>query len=259
MWNLEALSDKQILRCLNTISSHTFYMLVGDALDAKKSLSVVRMADGEKALMDICGDHPDSEPIDPKSIPIGWPEGWLDRFGVADIPKNLLKERIIRAAEEADFFAASLAGIQLPEFNVDHFSERSVWVDNFFPNAWDETMKENLFKKAGHVLLLHRNLHLADSMQIRSHFVLKVRVTYLKLDNWKDADSVIKKANKIDAPLVLFSAGPASKYIGPAIATGGNIPKVTLDIGQAMDRWTFLPLKEKADRIRKINPRPDIK
>lgn len=245
MWKLEALSDSQLLRCLNTISPHVFYMMVGDALDTKKSLSVVRMADGEKLLMDLCDDS--SEPISPT---VQFPKDWLERFGVLDIPKNVLKSRLIRAANETDYFAPSLAGIQYPDYNVDHFSERGVYIDNFFPNSWDETMKINLFKKAGHVLMIHRNTHTADAMQIRAKYALGVKVTYIKLSNWKEADDVIEKAKKVDAPLVLYSAGAASKIIGPAIATSGNIPKVTLDIGQAMDRWTFTSLMDEAHRLR---------
>lgn len=246
MWNLEPLDDSQILRCLNTVSSHTFYMLVGDALSTQKSLSIVRMADGEKKLMKLCDGDP-TELIKP----IGeFTHEWLERYGVSDIPKGILKGRLIEAADNATYFSASLAGIQFPEYNVDEFSPRAVYVDNFFPNAWDETMKIKLFKKAGHVLLIHRNTHTADAMQIRAKYVLGVKVTYIKLEHWSQAQDVIEKASEIDAPLVLFSAGPASKFIGPAIAEGGNIPKVTLDIGQAMDRWTFLSLMEEADKIR---------
>lgn len=251
MWNLETLTDEQILRCLNTVSSHTFYMLVGDALASKKNLSIVRMADGEKLLMDLCntGDEP-TELITPTGT---FNKEWLERYGVSDIPKDTLKNRILQAADDADYFSASLAGIQFPHFNVDEFSPRGIYVDNFFPNHWDETMKINLFKKAGHVLLIHRNTHTADAMQIRAKYVLGVKVTYLKLQHWSEADDVIEKASHIDAPLTLFSAGPASKFIGPAIAKSGNIPKVTLDIGQAMDRWTFLSLMYEADKIRFAN------
>jgi hypothetical protein len=222
-------------------------MLVGNALDKKENLSVVRMADGEKLLMDLCNKDTESEFIEPTEQ---FSADWLKNFGVSDIPKKLLKERLLLAANKADYFAASLAGIQYPQYNVDNFSPRGYYVDNFFPNQWDETMKQNLFKKAGHVLFIHRNTNTADAMQIRAKYVLGVKVTYLKLTHWSEADEIIEKANKIDAPLVVYSSGPASKIIGPAIATNGNIKKVTLDIGQAADRWTFSNLREEADRIR---------
>ncbi len=247
MWELKSLNSNEILRCLNTISSHTFYMLVGNALSRKESLSIVRMADGEKLLLDLCNKNHDNEFIQPTEQ---FSAEWLKNFGVSDIPISTLKERLLSAAKNSDYFAASLAGIQFPQYNVDEFSPRGFYVDNFFPNQWDEPMKENLFKKAGHVLFIHRNLHTADAMQIRAKYALNVKVTYLALSHWSQADDVIKKAHKIDAPLVVYSAGPASKIIGPEIAKYGNIPKVTLDIGQAADRWTFSHLREKADKIR---------
>jgi hypothetical protein len=105
-------------------------------------------------------------------------------------------------------------------------------------------MKIQLFKTAGHVLFIHRNTSTADAMQIRAKWGLGVKVTYLKLASWRDSESVIEKAKSIDAPLVLFSAGPASKYIGPEISTSGLIPRVTLDIGNVADYWTLTSLKD---------------
>ena len=111
-------------------------------------------------------------------------------------------------------------------------------------------MRINLYKKAGHVLFIHKSTHSADAIQIRLKFVLGVKVTYLKLFHWTQAEEVINRASYIDAPLTIFSAGPASKIIGPRIANTGNIPKVTLDIGHASDSFLLPSLREEADRIR---------
>lgn len=97
----------------------------------------------------------------------------------------------------------------------------------------------DLFKAAGHVLMIHRNVHTADAMQNRAKWFLGVRVTWVKMDKWQDSESVIQQANAVNAPLVLFSSGPAGKYIGPRIANGSSTPKVVLDIGNAMDMFCF--------------------
>lgn len=243
MWELKALSDDQITRCLNTISSHTFYMLVGDALDAQKQLSVVRMADGERILMDLCS----SSKYTSDELVLPTPQldaEWLNNYGVTDIPKHLLYKRLRLAAKNCDYFAASLSGIQFSNYNVDDFSYRARYVDNFYPDAWTEEMKINLFKKAQHVLFIHNNVSFADGMQIRAKYSLGVRVSFIKMDHWSQADDVIEKANQIDAPLVLFASGPASKHIGPQIASGGNIPKVTLDLGHTAGYWTLSSLQK---------------
>ena len=111
---------------------------------------------------------------------------------------------------------------------------REEYVDNFFPNLWTEDQKETLFRAAGHVLLIHNSRSLADAMQARAKKYFGVKVSYLPLSNWDQANGVVTEAISIAAPLVLFSAGPASKCIGP------RIPGVTLDIGQAAPRWTFV-------------------
>lgn len=60
---------------------------------------------------------------------------------------------------------------------------------------------------------------------------------YFQLDNWTETEAVIERAHLNTASLVLFSAGPAGKYIGPAIAKNLDTPKVVIDLGNASDHW----------------------
>jgi len=234
-WELEWAQD--------TISSNTFYMMVGHALVAGEALSVVRMGDGECQLMQDCMVA--YETGRGGELANGHDDAWLERMGVLGIAKKLLKQRLEIAANACTHFAPSVSGIQLENFRLyDLFEPRTRYVDNFFCNAWTEEMKIQLFQQAKHVLFIHRSLPSADALQIRAKYALGVKVTYLRLSSWEDAEGVIDQASKIDAPLVLFSAGPASKYIGPEIAVGGNIPKVTLDIGNAADYWLLSSLKD---------------
>lgn len=236
------LDDRQYYRCLRTISSNTFYMIVASTLVERGELSVVRMGDGEKLLMDMCEGIPPDEKYRNVEDP-----NWMERLGCLGIDVELLRERLNYAATECTYFAPSVTGITRPEFELySRFPRREQYVDNFFVNAWTEDMKINLFKAAGHVLFIHRNVATADAMQIRAKYGIGVKVTWLKLDNWQESESVISQASKVDAPLVLFSGGPASKYIGPRIAKGGNVPKVVLDLGNAADHWTLLSLKDAA-------------
>jgi hypothetical protein len=217
------LTQRQREICLNTISPNAFYLIVMDALKRGTGLSVVRVADGENRLL-----H--RVPMDP---------GWLKQFGCLGMPANALRARIIQAAQECQFYAPSLTGITNPAYDL--YSQIVTWhpryVDNQFPNLWSDEQKTQLFQQAKHVLLIHGNRNLADAMSQRAQKYLGVKVSWLPLSNWEQADSVIESAAAIDAPLVIFAAGPASKFIGPRIAKQG---KVTLDIGQAMDRWTLL-------------------
>jgi hypothetical protein len=242
MFEPKALTENQINLCEQTMSSNTFYMLVGNALVNSKPLSVVRMGDGERQLLHAAMQSPihNQATIEEQADPIGW----LKRMGCYGISNSELINRLGWAADECSYFAPSISGIQLDNFNLyDLFQPRTKYVDNFFCNAWTEEMKIQLFNTAKHVLFIHRNTSAADAMQIRAKYALDVKVTYIKLESWTQSEEVIEKGSKIEAPLVLFSAGPASKYIGHRIATSG-ISKVSLDIGNAADYWLLNGLKD---------------
>lgn len=235
------LTADEIEICERTISPTTFYMLVGNALVNAKSLSVVRMADGERELINTAREGNLDDPITIKQPD---PEAWLKKMGCLGLSKRGLIRRLETAANECTYFAPSMSGLQQSNYNVYHlFNPRDRYVDSFFHNVWTEEMKIELFKTAKHVLFIHRNTASADAMQIRAKWALGVKVTYLKMERWEQSEEVIEKASGIAAPLVLFSAGPASKYIGTRISRQG-IPKVTLDIGQSADLWLLNSLKD---------------
>lgn len=239
MFEPQKLNLDQIELCVKTISSNTFYMLVNDALLSNRNLSVVRMGDGERQIIDWCRKHDDTDMLDSHNA------GWLNRLGCFGIRSGEIMRRLHLAGNDCTYFAPSVSGILHEGFHLHSlFKPRDFYVDNFFVNAWTEEMKIALFRTAKHVLFIHRNTAAADVMQIRAKYALDVKVTFLKLESWEQADDVIAKAAAIDAPLTLFSAGPASKYIGPAIAKGGRIAKVTIDIGNAADYWLLSSLKD---------------
>jgi hypothetical protein len=199
------------------------------------------MADGERELMLAArkGDSDDLVTIDQPD-----PQAWLKKMGCLGLSKGELMRRLEAAANECSYFAPSMSGLQMESYSVyDLFQPRDCYVDSFFHNVWTEEMKINLFKAAKHVLFIHRSTESADAMQIRAKWALGVKVTYLKMETWQQSEEIIEKGSKVDAPLVLFSAGPASKYIGARIGRQG-IPKVTLDIGQSSDLWLLKSLKD---------------
>lgn len=233
------LSNAQFKLCRRVMSSRAFYAIVKNALESKEALSVVRIGDGEKFLFDLVKDDMYSRDI----VVRPGHEKWLDNLGVTGITQRELYRRLWFASTECDYFAPSVSGLYLDGFNLyDTFPSRDIYVDNFFVNDWVEEMKAVIFRQAGHVLLIHNNANTADSMQLRAQANLQCKVTYLPLSHWSQAESVIAQAGEINAPLVLFSGGPAAKYIGPIISRGGHIPKVVLDLGNAADHWTFSTL-----------------
>ena len=243
MFEIVPLSREKEKILENTISSNAFYMIVGSALLNRAGLSVVRMADGEHHLMEEIIQHGLEEAW--LNHPVtSFDQAWRERMGVEGISRGTLFKRLIEAANDCDYFAPSLSGINRKEYEVhSYFRSRSRFVDNFFVNAWTDEMKIKLYRAAGHVLFIHGNPNSARAFYLRLKYVLGVKTTYIQLSMWDQAEQVIEAAAKVDAPLVLFSAGPASKFIGPRIAQQG---KVTLDLGHASDSWLLEKLHKEA-------------
>lgn len=246
------LTREKLYACERTISALAFYFICGDALVSKKPLSVVRMGDGEHHLFNQAIGSSSTDIVEPIT---GHDETWLAKLGINGIGKRELLRRIMLAANTCSHFAPSLSGIHLESFDLykmsNVVSQARFFVDNFFVNTWTEAMKIDLFKAAGHVLFIHGNARTADSMQLRAQGNFGVKVSFLRLSHWSETELVIDRAHEIDAPLVLFSGGPAGKYIGPVISVEGGINKVVLDIGNAADRWTLdsLPIDRKAAEL----------
>lgn len=233
MFELTPLTHQQILLCLDTVSANTFYMIVGDALLRRKSLSVIRMGDGEHRFWQECQRGKPGDLVGPTE---GRSDDWLAKLGCSGITNECLLDNLQLAAESCTYFAPSISGIWNEDYDVS-ISVRRRYVDNFFVNSWTEEMKVGLFKQAGHVLFIHGNAETADAMQINAAKI-GVKVTFLKLTKWQEADAVVAASADVDAPLVLFSAGPASKWIGPVISKK-PIPRVVLDLGNSADQWTL--------------------
>lgn len=233
MFEPSPLNGAGIQKCLNTVSSNAFYLMVGSAIVKHEELSVVRMADGERMLFGYCLGE---------SLPPSMGEDWMKRYGVSGIPKEQLLARLVQAATTCTYFAPSVSGIHLKNYDVyDIFPHRDRYVDNFFSYAWAEDYKIQIFKTAKRVLFIHANPRTAKAMTERAAKI-GVEVVYLQMSRWEQAEEICEKGKQVDAPLVLHSTGPASKWIGAEIAHGGNIRKVSLDVGSAADRWTLLSL-----------------
>lgn len=218
-------------RCKDTISPYAFYMIVADALVRGLQLSVVRMGDGERMLL----EHAKEGNVDEEIKPFGpLNEAWMRRQGCLGIRKRELIRRLFLAATHSTYFAPNVMGVHSPEWDLSqHFLPRRRYVDNWFVRIWNDEMTANLYRAAGRVLFIHGN----DEARL-AFYATGVRLGFdvltLKHSSWEQSEDVIKVASNANAPLVIFSAGPAAKHIGVEIARSG---KVVLDVGNAAGSW----------------------
>jgi hypothetical protein len=206
-----------------TISSNAFFYITAHNLINHTPLSVIRMGDGERLLLE--------EQRDPSEIIKRFDDKWLARMGMSGLTYGELRRRLDQAVLTTDYFAPSISGLVNKSFDLNAYFTHSRLVDNFFVNQWDTAQKQELMAKADGILLIHANPELADTMQ-KKH--TRFQMTFLKLTNWDQTEDVIEKAKNNPAQLVLFSGGCAGKYIGPEIAKEG---KVVLDVGNSASLW----------------------
>lgn len=230
------LSRAMVAYAERTMSPSAFYAVATSALLERAALSVVRMGDGERHLLDDARDHLETGEV---AAPDGMGIEWLMRMGCASMPRKEMVRRLQFAAKSATYFAPSITGLINDRFALyDALRDpRRVYLDNFFVNTWTDEQRIALYQRAGHVLFIHRNAHTADSLQLRLQGQLGVKVDYIALSDWRETIRAEVQAYANTAPLVLVSAGPAGKYIIPMIADRGG--KVVLDLGNAADHWTL--------------------
>jgi hypothetical protein len=221
------------------MSAWAFYYIVGDALINQKPLSTVRMGDGERMLINECKQH---QAFDGgHSLIELFDEAKRKNMGINGITHNELYRRLQRAGNECTYFCPSVSGLTQSGYALHQFfAYRDTYVDNFFVNIWDTASKIALYRAAGKILLIHRNAETADALQINCRRHLGVDVSFIQMDDWRQSERVVERACASDARLVLFAAGPASKYISADIVNNSN--KVALDLGNTTDQWTLADL-----------------
>lgn len=236
IFSIKELSDLEKEICSKTISSKAIYALVGDAILKRQSMSVVRMGDGERKILD-------ADPTQPFLAFEATHEGWNRRLGIEEEPVDLLQREILEAGNECTYFAPSISGISYQEyFLYQYFKPRSMYIDNFFVNDWTPEMVQTLFEASDGVCIFHRDYRqIIQNFQTNYHFTKEISFDGYTKDSWKDNGTAIEAAIRSSAQLVLYSGGPGGKIIGPRIAQAAN--KVVLDIGN-----TLLPWSEKRTR-----------
>lgn len=224
-----------------TISARAFYHTVFQSVKSKGALSVVRMGDGERKLFIDCAVA-EANKVAGLKIDSFTPE-WRQRMGIEDLIFDELQDSMRSAIAFTDYFGPNVNGLMQPDYSVYPWykihGKSQPLVDNFFVNEWTLEMRTALLKAAANVLVLHANPVTAITFARRARAYLNVGIRHVSLKSWRDGTVAVAECAKWDYPLVLVSAGPASKWVVPAIAAQG---KVALDLGNAMDHWLLLEL-----------------
>lgn len=220
---IQEYSNEQLAIAKKMISSDAFYIIVCDALVKKKHLSVVRMNDGERAIMNVSkGTAPSHFLLD---------DNWLKEYGLygADLEKT--GRDLFVAANSADYFAQFISGWFLPNFDVISLIEpRDMYVDGFYPYLWKnmDRVKE-LMKYDGGISVVCRN-SISVSEKLFSTYGAKINP--IEYASWKDYDSAMDAIGKSGTHLVLCSTGASGKLLN--VQASKKHWKACLDVGSGM-------------------------
>src|SRR3989338_2719518 len=228
--SVKQLTEEENDICFKTLSSKAVFALVGNAIKKKKGISIVRIGDGEVGLL----DAPDGKPftgfnnLDPN---------WNTRLGIEGLGIEKVKANILEAGNACTYFAPSVSGISLGEFKLHHrFNKREVYLDNFFVADWTKEMIRMLLVASEGVQVIHKDCETLIENFVRRYDLPKTLFSGFKKKSWRDNEAAIKAAIDSGKQLVLFSAGPAGKIIGPKIALAG---KGVLDVGKTLPGWSI--------------------
>jgi hypothetical protein len=231
-----------------TMSANAFLAIVQRRLHQGESLSVVRMGDGERQLLEECSQAMADERGG--QVIGSFDQASRECLGVEGIAYKPLYDRLARAVYEAEYYCPSVSGLTNAAYNLYPWFEllakerepgKNI-VDNFWCNLATNEQRIGIYKAAKRVIFVHRNPVTANTFARRAKQHLGVDSSHIPLSGWQDAQGVIDKALCLDWRLALVSAGPASKWIIPELAKQGG---VVLDLGNAADHWLLSALDKK--------------
>lgn len=199
-----------------------------------KSISIVRMGDGECKIVKADTQKPfdDFSYLDPL---------WNKRLGIDGMPIRLLQKNIIKAGNTCTYFAPSLSGISYDKyFLYNFFKSRSCYFDNFYVNDWTKSMIAMLFEKSDGIFIIHKDYKkIIRNFKKNYNLTKKSAVVFggFSKKSWEDNEQAVHSAIESGMQLILFSAGPGGKIIGPQIAEAKN--KIVLDVGNTLIPWSI--------------------
>lgn len=232
LFSIKKLSGLEKEICLKTISPKAIFAIVGNAIVQRKSISIVRMGDGEFRILKADKTKPFTE--------FDYIKNWNKRLGTEGMSVDKLQKNIIKAGNSCTYFAPSVSGISLREY-YGHvfFKSRLYYFDNFYVNDWTADMIKMLLEASEGVFIIHRDYKKIISNFKKTYNLSKkggVKFSGFPKDSWSDNEQAIEAAVQSGRQLILYSGGPAGKIIGPEIAKSHN--KIVLDVGNTLLPWS---------------------
>lgn len=219
------LDDQDKAFCNKILSSDALAAILIDRIKDRVSTSVIRMSDGERAMI----RHAQGGPMEAFMRD----NAWLQRYGLWQADLKKVGQDLLEAGQDADFLACTISGLFLKNFRVhDIFPDRKQFIDQFYPTMWNATDRVGDVLRSGSVLVLHRN-HATIVPTLRKKYGL-AKISGLPLTSWGEHKRYLQDLVIHEADIILVSGGAAGKPFCVKLARESN-GKCVLDVGEALE------------------------
>lgn len=211
------------------MSSDALFIIVCDAIARGLPLSVVRMGDGERMIIQVAQG---AEPI--KFLCDGV---WLKQYGLLNADLKKIGEQLWTAAKDATFFGPNIYGLVNVGYDLHSVTApRDEYVEGLFAYSWFSMGRvHNLLHYGGPIGLVCRHakqIGVALGKKYGGGLVYELS----DYDGWHDYEQALISIGRMEAKLVLCAVGPSGKSL--VVEAASAYDKVVLDVGSAMvNHW----------------------
>ena len=217
------LTDEDRDFCNKILSSDALAAQIVDRIKRGVPTSVIRMSDGERAIMAVSRGEPAAGFLNDQN--------WLRRYGLMGANLRQVGADLLWAGKEADYLACTISGLFWNIFRVHpYFPERQQFIDQFYPQMWNCTDRVGAVLRAGPVLVLHRE-HARLAPLLAKKYGLS-DIDGAILNSWQDHNKLLVQVKAHLAKTVLVSGGASGKPFCVRLAK--ETGKVVLDVGEAL-------------------------
>lgn len=211
------------------MSSDALFIIVCDAIARGLPMSVVRMGDGERLIIQVSHG---AEPVKFLRDPV-----WLDQYGLLCADLKKVGKQLLLAANQATFFGPNIYGLVHEGYDLHSVTEpRSEYVEGLFAYSWFYMGRvHNLLHYGGPIGIVCRRAEQVG-IALGNKYGGGLIFELSNYDGWRDYEQVLISIGKMQAKLVLCAVGPSGKSL--VVEAASAYGKVVLDVGSAMvNHW----------------------
>jgi len=209
---------------LNTISPDSLWLLLAEAQAAGEGASIVRLGDGERALLALRAGEPPA--------PYLADESWLREYGLTGADLLRIAAGLHEATERATWLAPSPSGVLDPAYDLlPYLTPRDRWAPCYYGTQWVPCGRHRELLAGQRVALCTRQA-IALAPAVAEH--LGAPVVPLPVDSWRDRILAVERALEERCTAALVSAGPPGKLLTVELGDAGLL---ALDLGTSLRLW----------------------